>query len=221
MKVLVIGDVHGSHKWHRVYEKINKVDRAIFLGDFFDNWVNDWVNFNQIENFENVLEFRRMHPDKVIVLLGNHDLNSYLMPHGEAISGHQINKEIDIKECLEKHLSEVDIAWKLNDWVFSHAGFSKTWMRNNDIDSIKMVNQCFHDKIWTPFRFSGYDMFGKDNTQGPLWIRPGALISDMYFKKQVVGHTELANGPEKYEYQGNILYVVDQPDHGAFLEIEI
>lgn len=69
--------------------------------------------------------------------------------------------------------------------------------------------------IWS-FRFNrdGWDCYGNDKCQGPLWIRPEALIEDMYFQKQCVGHTE--TGPIYYTQSGqaeNKLIVVDNRPH--------
>ena len=32
---------------------------------------------------------------------------------------------------------------------------------------------------------------GNEITQGPLWIRPEALLKDAFYETQIVGHTEL------------------------------
>ena len=32
---------------------------------------------------------------------------------------------------------------------------------------------------------------GNEITQGPLWIRPEALLKDVFYETQIVGHTEL------------------------------
>lgn len=56
-------------------------------------------------------------------------------------------------------------------------------------------------------------IYGNDTTQGPTWIRPGALIGDMYFDKQIVGHTEVKKPfllVKKGKYE---IILVDSMDH--------
>ena len=42
MKTLIIGDIHGRRFWKRPVEKyINKVDKIVFLGDYFDAYQDE------------------------------------------------------------------------------------------------------------------------------------------------------------------------------------
>lgn len=76
MKILVIPDIHGSHEWEEA-KKISKTeyDYAVFLGDYFDSWENNWPN--QGENFRAICDFVREDIQHRKLLLGNHDW-SYL-----------------------------------------------------------------------------------------------------------------------------------------------
>lgn len=140
MKILIVPDVHGSHEWEVVKEKINEVDKIVFLGDLFDSWENRWPD--QGENFKNICDFKRNNMDKVVILLGNHDF-SYISGtrNGQKVSGHQHGKVLEIRALLTANLDIIDLAFEADGWVFSHAGFSKTW-----VEYMKKVMQTHYTK---------------------------------------------------------------------------
>lgn len=209
-KVLVIPDIHGSTFWKSCIDKIYDFDFIVQLGDWFDQWHNDWENVDQIENLREFIEFKKKYVNKVFALVGNHDLG-YLM--NESMSGHQKARYKDIREAMKEFEPFMDIGVKINEYVLSHAGFSKTWMKNNRFKTIEDVNEAFHECRYEPFRFDGWDPYGNDITQGPTWIRPDSLINDMYFTKQIVGHTETKKPFLMYKKGDEELIMVDSIDH--------
>lgn len=128
-KILIIPDVHGTHNWELALSKIDKVDHVVFLGDYFDSWTNQWPD--QGENFESICKFKRKYPSKVHLLLGNHCF-SYLSGtrEGSNCSGHQHSKIHVIRALLRANNDILDLAFECDGWVFSHAGFSKTWVNS-------------------------------------------------------------------------------------------
>lgn len=219
MKILVISDVHGTDFWKTSIEKIDKYDYIVQTGDWFDDWNNDWDKVNQIDNLNKALEFQKKYSQKVHILIGNHDLNSYLM--GEYVSGHQNDKANDICSFLKSHYKQMKIAVEIGGYVFSHAGFTNTWMKQYYFENIEQVNKSYLNREWKPFRFDGWDSTGDDVTQGPTWVRPWSLIKDAYFKKQVVGHTPIKKPPLIYEKDGLSIYFVDCGKHDFQYEMEI
>ena len=209
-KTLVIPDVHGTTHWKSCIDKIDEFDYVVQLGDWFDQWHNDWEEVDQIENLREYIEFKKKYPDKVFALIGNHDLG-YLM--NESMSGQQKHKFYDIREAMKEFFPYMDIAAEIDGYVLSHAGFSKTLMKKNNFKTIEEVNAAFHESQFEPFRFHGWNPYGNDITQGPTWIRPDALIDDMYFEKQIVGHTEVKKPillVKKGKYE---IVLVDSKDH--------
>lgn len=71
----------------------------------------------------------------------------------------------------------------------------------------------------TSFEFNGIDCYGDDSWQTPIWIRPNSLIGNMYFPKQVVGHTEYENLVD-IKKQDKRLVVIDSKDHNFFIELD-
>lgn len=273
MKILIIPDVHGSHEWEVAKEKINEVDKIVFLGDYFDAWKNVWDD--QGENFKNICDFKRKYPDKVKLLIGNHDF-AYISGtrEGERVSGHQYSKHAEIRALLTANLDILDLAFEADGFVFSHAGFSKTWVRymkqvfhemfdkypdddgrtefksQEDYEQycskikstaliwdenewgVSKLNEVWHTLSHFPSDKNfiyGFDELldwhgcfsgsGNEVSQGPLWIRPGALFDDAYYPKQVVGHTEYCVDSYCALKKGDsYLFIADSPSH-AVLEV--
>ena len=73
MEVLSIGDTHGNNVLERVKELVPKYDKIIFVGDYVDSFTLDNITINK--NLIDLIEFKKENLDKVILLLGNHDLH--------------------------------------------------------------------------------------------------------------------------------------------------
>lgn len=75
MKIIALGDTHGRHTW-RKKAKENDYNKFIFVGDYFDSRENISPRF-QIENFKRILEFKRSDPERIVLLIGNHDYHYF------------------------------------------------------------------------------------------------------------------------------------------------
>ncbi len=196
MRIISIGDLHGKNHWEKVMNKYD-FDLLIFVGDYFDN-LSGISNKEEILNFKNLLKYKEKYPDKVIILIGNHELH-YLKGINEKYSGFQTIHKYDIQDILEEALSKNYLkACHLEDnFLFSHAGVTKTWLNNVGYDYEEKIDIFINDLFkYKPqnFKFtignnlSGY---GDDICQSPLWVRPNSLIKDCVDGyNQVVGHTE-------------------------------
>ena len=223
MKILAIGDIHGTKNWKRFDFK--KYDKIIFLGDFFDEFHNNWEEVNQIDNLFEILSLQKQDQEKFITLLGNHELH-YLIP-GEEYSGKQVHKQWDIHDFLYQHRKEFRVAYQIKDYIFSHAGLSSRWMEIMKIESVDKLNSCLWNGAESLFAFYPWDtsMCGNSPYQSMLWIRPPALIQNPWRNyNQIVGHTanKGEHGVAKFKMKnGKKLIVVDNMEHTAYLEIEI
>ena len=73
--ILVCGDIHGRRFWKKPCENIEDYDKVIFLGDYLDPYDFEGITvIDAIKNFEEIIEFKKNNVDKVILLLGNHDM---------------------------------------------------------------------------------------------------------------------------------------------------
>jgi predicted phosphodiesterase len=71
MRLLVFGDLHGESRWQQHVENIDRYDYVIFMGDYMDSFTH--LDIELIDNLSELINFKAMYPDKVILLLGNHD----------------------------------------------------------------------------------------------------------------------------------------------------
>lgn len=222
-KLLIIGDVHGTKNWERF--DFEKYDKTIFLGDYFDEFHNNWNECNQIDNLFEILSLQKINQDKFIVLYGNHE-HHYLVS-GEEYSGKQYNKQWDIHEFLFQHRKEFRIAYQLKDYIFSHAGLSSRWMEIMKIESVDKLNSCLWNGAENILSFYPWDssMCGRHPFQSPIWIRPQALCEVPWRNyNQVVGHTSNKgpNGVAEFTMKNDKkLIVVDNIEHDAFYELYI
>ena len=76
-KILIIPDVHGRTFWKTaVTQYENECDKIIFLGDYLDPYPWEEITRKEaIRNFEEIIEYKQKNKDKVVLILGNHDMH--------------------------------------------------------------------------------------------------------------------------------------------------
>ncbi len=199
MKIVTLGDIHGRSIWKDILNKENDADKFIFAGDYFDTRNGGYSANRQITNFKDILEFKKANMDKVILLTGNHDYH-YIKGIYETYSGYQHNYAIDIGEVIQTALNEdiLQMCYTHDNYVFTHAGVTKTWAEANEIDLNNLqqsINDLFKSKPHA-FGFTSGDSnsrTGDDVTQTPIWVRPQSLDNDIIDGVVcVVGHTTVS-----------------------------
>lgn len=193
MKIIAIGDVHGRSFW-KLIASAQAFDKLVILGDYFDSF--DISASEQMNNFSELVAYKKANPDKVVLLIGNHDFH-YLpvaMDAVEMYSGFQQRFAFQISQLLEENKNLLQICYTWEDYLFTHAGVTHTWLNDagyseEEIDVF--INELFrYQPRW--FFFNGSDPYGDNVTQSPIWVRPASLKRNAYKYetiKQVVGHT--------------------------------
>ena len=231
MKYILIGDIHGRTNWKQIVEKEKDADKFIFFGDYFDPY--DWsLSLNEIvNNFNDIVEFKNKNPNKVILLIGNHDLRSwdqnanqcrYIDGTYEQVAPTLFNGILD---------GLFQLCYFINDnIVCSHAGFSKTWLSNNGLNlNESELNNHFKIQVENKTSTFIYDFtYGKgdvwpdtsgDNIwQSPMWIRPMSLLRDNpegIF--QCVGHTRIKKSHLQRDHR---ILLCDCLEHGEYYSYE-
>jgi predicted MPP superfamily phosphohydrolase len=76
-KILILPDIHGRPFWKDAVEKhFDECDKIVFLGDYLDAYPNEEITRKQEKNnFSEIISFKEKNADKVVLLLGNHDLH--------------------------------------------------------------------------------------------------------------------------------------------------
>lgn len=191
MKITVIGDIHGHNSWKKISEQESNSDKIIFLGDYFDSFsVSPDV---QLSNFKEIVQFKNDYLDKVELLLGNHD-GSYCLNNNKC-SGYNKYTHSIIGSLLYDLVNDsiVKLCYKHDNFIFSHAGITKTWCRNNNIIINDKIDKSINNLIFNnrdALLFQGSDFYGDNVTQSLLWVRPKSLSLDNIDNYwQIVGHT--------------------------------
>jgi hypothetical protein len=235
MKTLILGDTHGRSNWKQVLETHPDAGRVVFMGDYFDSF--DISGVEQLHNFKEIIRFKEETDKEVIMLIGNHD--HHYLDVGETYSGYKAAHKWDFNDALKKNMHHLQIAYLLDDVLFTHAGVSPIWMEDTFGGNVWTretivvdLNEMYRVKP-RMFNFShlGWDPSGDSVEQGPLWIRPRSLMKsnkgDDGLKKhfrQVVGHTQVINIFDSFvaseKAMGSRYYLVDAMESGGYVIYE-
>ena len=135
MKILVVPDVHGRTFWKEAVEKHEKeCNKIIFLGDYLDPYpwecITDGITRKTtIENFKEIIQHKKDNPDKVILLLGNHDL-SYYDRNFKFRVRYDSSNAFKIKQNFSRNRGLFQLAYEIDldkHYLFTHAGVLKSW----------------------------------------------------------------------------------------------
>ena len=135
--ILVIPDVHGREFWKEVVD-CKKYERIIFLGDYTDPYDIEGITDEMaVDNFKSIIALKQSNPDKVVLLLGNHDLHYYSDYYYELAGGVRYDPiaAIILQRLFQDNFQDFQLAWE-TDWggkhyLFSHAGITQSWLKRN------------------------------------------------------------------------------------------
>lgn len=198
MKILIVPDVHGREFWRPVLNIIDKYDKVIFLGDYLDPYPSDGISPPKaFEEFLSILDLKNKYPDKVTLLLGNHDLhyinrNFVRSTRYNTVDANLYYEVFNENKDLFKIFDVVESDERTN--IFCHAGITLEWLRykkmllaellEKSLDEL-LESRVLEDVSW--FR-GGYNEYGS-----PVWAdaRELAECSTVLGEdtEQFVGHT--------------------------------
>jgi predicted phosphodiesterase len=227
MKTVIIGDVHGRDQWKQIVAQEKDADRFVFLGDYFDSF--DISAVEQMHNFKEIVEFKQTIGEEVIMLIGNHDYHYFPEMGDSSTSGYQTRMAPSIKQLIDENRKHLQVAHRIGKFVFSHAGISSEWLDDTIIDwteenMVDKINELFKYtplsldyrsfKMFSATEWAGASGYGNETYQGPMWIRPKALMAanrDTLRKEiiQVVGHTHQNEIDKEGKATGGRYYFVD------------
>jgi predicted phosphodiesterase len=237
MKTIIIGDVHGRDQWKQIVAQEKDADTVIFLGDYFDSFNISAVE--QMHNFKEIVEFKEtsftnagtddQHKTQVILLIGNHDYHYFPEITDSSTSGYQTRMALVIKQLIGEKRDHLQVAHRIGEFVFTHAGISSEWLDDTVVDwteenMVDKINELFKYtplsldyrsfKMFSATEWAGASGYGNETYQGPMWIRPKALMESnkkTLRKKiiQVVGHTYQNEIDKQGKATGGRYYFVD------------
>ena len=215
MKLVAIGDIHGRDYWKQIIDQEQDADMFVFVGDYFDSFTIKGPD--QINNFLDIVEFKKQ--SKVHYYPGIEDSGT---------SGYQTLMAPSIKHVVSDNKQYLQAAYQVGEFVFTHAGLSSEWLDDIvdgwSVDSLdatindlfrfqpnKLAYRSYKQVGSTVYGVGGY---GSETFQGPIWIRPKALMAanKKTLRKQiiqVVGHTPQETIDIKGKSTGGRYYFID------------
>ena len=231
MKLVAIGDIHGRNIWKQIVAKEHDADEFVFVGDYFDSFTVKGPD--QINNFLDIIEFKKQSKVPVTLLIGNHDHHYYPGVDDSGTSGYQTLLAPSIKHVVGDNKQYLQAAYQVGEFVFTHAGLSSEWLDDTikdwNVDNVvEKVNELFQ---YQPGKIAyrsykqigdqvyGAQGYGNESFQGLIWIRPSALMNankKTLRKKiiQVVGHTPQDTIDIKGKSTGGRYYFIDTLEYG-------
>ena len=127
-KVIAIGDIHGSTKWRNIIDG-NKDVQIVFLGDYLDPYV-EYDCDEILDNLIEIIDFKRNNKDRVVLLLGNHDLH-YISSDAEICTRFDFRIARKAGILFIENFKLFQYAFQLKDIIFTHAGISQRWFEKD------------------------------------------------------------------------------------------
>lgn len=210
-EILVVPDVHGRTFWKKGTPNVNTKDYKliVFLGDYLDPYPKENIKYKDcLDNFKEIIQFKKDNPDRVVLLLGNHDLHymTHLMGACRRYSDVSTIREMFINNGkLFKMMHTINV--DNTNIVFSHSAIIPRWIELCNLflpipDEIpelaKYLNELWKDyldygnpKICGLMSYCSWFRGGSDAAGSPVWadIREACKLDNWY---QVFGHTQLA-----------------------------
>jgi predicted MPP superfamily phosphohydrolase len=219
MKILTIGDIHGLDIWKMIsdfksengnYKAEGEVlafpenyDLVIYMGDYTDSFTVTNVIIKR--NLLDIIEFKKKYGDKVILLLGNHDLQYYFLGDNRHLcSGFRPEAKYDLHDIFKKNDIYFQAAFQIDNYLWTHAGVHTGWYEYRFKKWLKEFyssQETFHlnlaDQLNEAFEMNADCLFdvgryrgGFRDVGGPFWMdRFEGYKNPLKGYHQIAGHT--------------------------------
>lgn len=240
MKILVIGDIHGRSNWKfkgdieqlvKFPNLATNYDKYIFLGDYVDSFTE--TNAVILHNLKEIIQLKKNYPDKIVLLLGNHDLQYMFNYNNHGCSGYRPQMYQELHKLFKENKNLFQPVYQIQNYLFTHAGVTTTWLQkiteettvkhkvniNRNMDEV--INEMFiayDSKLFNVGRCRG----GYYPSGGPFWAdkheSSNAILPNYH---QIVGHHPVNTAGETIILDDNssITYVDD--NETGHIELEI
>jgi hypothetical protein len=227
MKHLVIGDLHGKDCWKQINS--DDYDKVVFIGDYVDHWnLPDRII---AQNLLEIIELKKNHPEKVELLLGNHDVQYLHYPHF-LCSGFRPQMQQKLTDIFDTNRHLFNIAYQRGAHLFSHAGVTNAWYA--EFLELPVLEQIRDENDTIADLFNKVEQTGKRGllhragsirggygAGGITWADKRELMSDaLDGYHQIVGHTVVSEIGE-YRFENKSVAFIDVLDYQVrFYEID-
>lgn len=181
--MIIIPDVHGRKFWRICLDYIDEVDKVIFLGDYLDPY--DVTEQEALEEFKAIIEFKNKYPDKVILLIGNHDCE-YIWPQ---LFNNTCRHCYDIEDEAQSlyRNNNLQLVYIHDNYLFSHAGVLKGWL---DFANLTMENLISNQYDPLVLKMVSWLRGGLCRYPSCVWCDVREFKSELPYY-QIFGHTQL------------------------------
>ena len=135
--ILIIPDVHGRTFWKAAIDPDN-YEKIVFLGDYADPYEMEGITVSMaLDNFEEIIALKQQYPDKVILVLGNHDLHYYSEYYCERAMSTRYSHAAaaTLQRLFQDNRQLFQLVWETDlggsRYLFSHAGINQDWLKRN------------------------------------------------------------------------------------------
>ncbi len=178
MRIFAIGDIHGcAEALDRLLGRLPVdwgVDLVIFLGDYIDRGPEPR------RVVEKVMELRKLYPERVIALRGNHEWmflrylrgiepEVFLFNGGEAtLRAYYQEGKLDIPEEHRTFLEDLPLYYETEDYFFVHAGVRpERPLHSQEEEDLLWIREGFY---YYPGTFPKKIVFGHTPFPEPLLL---------------------------------------------------
>jgi hypothetical protein len=230
MKILTIGDLQGLPDWKKANP--DDFDLIVFLGDYLDSPIVK--DKEMITNLKEIISLKSNHPEKVKLLLGNHEI-SYLYRQYRA-SGYRYEIGEKVKKLLNRHLDLFQVAFQVDTYLWTHAGIHQEYYNQRLLpfiqDSDKTLAETLkrlYTETYDPLFEVGYERGGRNRKSvgGLFWVDSRRLLEKpLQGYHQMVGHTPVKTIEHHFPYENDpdtSVTLCDCIEYGdkSFYELEI
>lgn len=209
-RITIIPDVHGRPFWRAAADACED-GPVVFLGDYLDPYYFEGVTLEDaLAGFREILALKQSRPDKVTLLLGNHDCG-YL--YGRSLCYFRTGdaRYDDIRTLFRenKDLFQLAAEFRMRGkrYVFTHAGILRGWMdlhvpgwdERNMVDMLNRLNRDALSLVYPEESSFAMALSEADPERGgtaefggsPVWADAERLhvAEPIAGVVQVVGHT--------------------------------
>lgn len=125
-RIVTVPDLHGKDTWKKL--EVDSFDKLVFLGDYIDSKGKIGLQ-EELANLQAIIELKKRWPDKVVLLLGNHDIQYLYFPKYLS-SSINYDGQPDFTSLFVQNSVLFQAAYQVENHVWTHAGLSKAWLRH-------------------------------------------------------------------------------------------
>ena len=226
--IIIVPDIHGRTFWKSIIPLLENnqiINKIVFLGDYLDPYPNEHISKSSaISIFNDIIQLKKSYPNKIILLLGNHDLE-YISPIMTPCRCDTKNYN-QIQSVFLDNLPLFQLIYIYDNFLFSHAGIINQWynavqplLNLNDISDLNTLLQNNNYHLYIYLNCISFYRGGYDSVGSPVWADVHEHINNKQFKNyiQIFSHTQLLKPIKLNDYTYSIdtrqLFYIDDDNN--------